>query len=110
MTNNQKILANISLAQKAHAVASGEFATEKAVKEQKAFLVIVATDSSNNTKKKFKNMCHFYKVPYIEISNKEELGHYIGKEFRASLAICNQGFSKSIQQKITDLQLNNGGN
>ena len=41
----------IGLAQKAGKVASGEFSTEKAVKTGKAYTVIVADDSSDNTKK-----------------------------------------------------------
>ena len=61
--NKQKILNMIGLAQKAGKVASGEFSTEKAVKTGKAFTVIVADDSSDNTKKMFTNMCTYYKVP-----------------------------------------------
>ena len=72
----------IGLAMKAGKVASGEFSTEKAVKEHKAYMVIVADDSSDNTKKNFRNMCEYYKVPVYFFSNKEELGHAIGKEFR----------------------------
>ena len=49
----------IGLAMKAGKVASGEFSTEKAVKEHKAYMVIVADDSSDNTKKNFRNMCLF---------------------------------------------------
>ena len=63
MENKQKILNMIGLAQKAGKVASGEFSTEKAVKEHKAYMVIVADDSSDNTKKNFRNMCEYYKVP-----------------------------------------------
>ena len=51
MENKQKILNMIGLAQKAGKVASGEFSTEKAVKTGKAYTVIVADDSSDNTKK-----------------------------------------------------------
>ena len=43
----------VGLAAKAGKVVSGEFATEKAVKTQKAFLVIIAQDASENTRKKF---------------------------------------------------------
>ena len=41
----------IGLAQKAGKTASGEFSTEKAVKTGCAALVIVSTESSDNTKK-----------------------------------------------------------
>ena len=52
---NDRILSTLSLAQKAGQVKSGEFAVEKAVKEYRASLVIVAQDASENTKKKMKN-------------------------------------------------------
>ena len=58
-----KTLSLVSLATKAGQTKSGEFMTEKAVKEGTAYLVIVAGDASDNTKKKFQNMCDFYKVP-----------------------------------------------
>ena len=51
-----KALSLISLATKAGKTKSGEFATEKEVKTGYAYLVIVATDASDNTKKKFKNI------------------------------------------------------
>ena len=75
---------------------SGEFSTEKEVKSGKAKLVIVAGDASQNTCKQFSDMCSFYHVPIFVFSSKEELGHAMGKEMRASLAIIDDGFAKSI--------------
>ena len=77
-------------------IASGEFKTEESVKASKARLVVIASDASDNTKKKFMNMCTFYEVPYIVYSNKEELGHYIGRECRASLAVNDEGLANGI--------------
>jgi len=90
----------LGLAAKAGAIASGEFSTEKSVKEGKAFLVIVASDASDNTKKHFRDMTTFYEVPMYEYSNKEMLGHAIGKEFRASIAVNNENFATNIEGKI----------
>lgn len=90
----------IGMAQKAGKVASGEFATEKAVKTGKAALVIVADDSSDNTKKMFTNMCAYYNRPIYFFSDKEELGHAIGKQFRASLAITDEGFKNTIEKHL----------
>ena len=87
----------LGLAQRAGKVASGEFSTEKAVKSKKAFLVVVASD---NTKKMFSDMCTFYKVPIAFYSDKVSLGHAIGKEFRASLAVLDEGFGKQIQKHL----------
>ena len=91
-----KALQLLSLAQRAGKVASGEFKTEESVKTGQAMLVVVASDASDNTKKKFSNMCSFYEVPIIFYSNKEELGHYIGKEFRASVAVTDVGLANKI--------------
>ena len=44
---------------KAGRIMSGEFATDKSVKEGSAFLVLVSEDASDNTKKKFSNTCEF---------------------------------------------------
>ena len=94
-----KALQLLSLAQRAGKVASGEFKTEEAVKGGQASLVIIASDASDNTKKKFSDMCSFRKVPVIVYSDKEELGHYIGKEFRATLAVTDGGFADKIIQE-----------
>ena len=95
-----KALSLISLATKAGRIASGEFCTEKEVKSGGAYLVIVADDASENTKKKFQNMCEFYEVPIYFYGDKDTLGHAMGKEFRASLAVTDPGFAKGIAKHL----------
>ena len=95
-----KVLSLVGLAMKAGKVVSGEFSTEKAVKEGKAALVIVAEDASDNTKKLFDDKCDFYQVPVYVYGDKEIIGHAIGKELRASLAIVDAGFAKSIEREL----------
>ncbi|MST74073.1 50S ribosomal protein L7ae [Roseburia sp. MUC/MUC-530-WT-4D] len=90
----------LGLAAKSGHVASGEFSTEKAVKSGKAFLVIVSEEASENTRKMFRNMTDFYYVPMYIFGTKEELGHYIGKEFRASLAITDENLAKAVEKKL----------
>ena len=97
---NKKILSLLGLATRARYVVSGEFSTEKAVRDGNARLVIVAQDASDNTKKEFGDMCSFYKVPIEYLGTKEELGHCMGKEMRASLAVTDQGFAGSIMKLI----------
>ena len=104
MENKQKILNMIGLAQKAGKVASGEFSTEKAVKEGLACLVIVAEDASDNTKKKFRNMCEYYHVAMRVFSDKVSLGNACGKEFRASLAVTDQGLAKAVVKQMDNYE------
>ncbi len=81
-------------------IKSGEFAVEKAVKSQNAYVVIVAGDASANTKKKFYNMCEFYETAFFVYGTKDELGHCIGKEYRSSLAVTDRGLADAIIQNI----------
>lgn len=97
-----KILSMVGMAMKAGKVVSGEFSTEKAVKSGKAFLVIVSEAASENTKKMFRNMCTYYEVPMYTYGSKEDLGHSMGKEFRASLAVTEEGFAKSIEKRLKE--------
>ena len=104
-----KILSLIGLATKAGKIVSGEFSVEKAVKSDKAFLVIVAEDASDNTKKMFRNMCEYRNVPLYYYSDKDGLGQAMGKQFRVGIACLDESFSKAMIEQITALKLNNGG-
>ena len=97
---NSKVLSLIGLATKAGKTVSGEFSTEKSVKTGKGFLALVADDASENTKKKFRNMCTYYEVPLYLLSDKESLGRAMGKEFRASLAVQDENFAKAIIKEL----------
>ena len=105
MEGRKKILNLLGLATKAGRIASGEFLTEKAIKDGSACLVIVSEEASENTKKMFKNMCTYRKVPLYIFGNKEELGHAMGKELRASLAVLDPGFSRAL---VKQMKLNGG--
>jgi len=91
-----KVLSLLGLSARAGKIASGEFAAETAVKSGKAALVIVAEDASANTKKLFHDKCSFYEVPVFDYGTKETLGHAIGKELRASVAVLDNGLANAI--------------
>ena len=105
MENRQKVLNLISLAMKAGKAVSGEFSTEKAVKSGKAYLVVVSEEASDNTRKMFANQCTYYRVPICFFGRKDELGHSMGKEFRASLAILDDGFADAL---VKQMNINGG--
>ncbi len=90
---NEKAWRYLGLAAKAGRIASGEFQTENAIKKGAGKAVIIASDASENTKKKFLNMCSFYKVPVFVMSDKETLGHRIGREMRTSAAITDENLA-----------------
>ena len=103
MKTNKKILSLLGLATRSRNVVSGEFMTERSVKDGTARLVIVAQDASDNTKKEFSDMCTYYKVPYVFLGTKEELGKSMGKEMRASLSVTDAGFAGSITKLLQEV-------
>ena len=95
-----KVLSLLSIAAKSGSVKSGEFMTEKSVKEGLSFLVIVSSEASDNTKKKFKDMGAFHDVPVYIHGSKDDLGRCIGKEFRASLSVNDEGLAKELIKRL----------
>ena len=45
-------------------------------------------------------MCSFYEVPLYILSDKETLGHSMGKKFRASLAVQDWNFAQAIMKAL----------
>ena len=97
MSDTRKVQGLLGLAQRSGKLVSGEFMVEKAVKGGQGLLVIVAGDASDNTKKKFKNMCTFYHVPFVEMLDKDTIGHCTGHSERSSLALTDSGFAETIK-------------
>lgn len=97
-----KIFSMIGLATRAGKTVAGEFSVEKAVKTNKAFLVLVSEEASDNTKKLFLNKCNYYQIPIYIYGSKEELGSSTGNKERASIAITDEGFSRTIVKLLED--------
>ncbi len=93
---NNRVLSMLGLAQRARKLVSGEFTVDKAIKEKTARLVVIAEDASANTRKGFTDSCKYYHVPCMVYGSKEELGHCIGKEQRAVIAILDDGMADSV--------------
>ena len=91
-----RILSLLGIAAKAGRLKSGEFASEKAIKSGNAFLVVVAADASENTKKHFTDMCSYRNIPLYKYGTKEELGRCTGKESRAVIAVTDEGLGNSL--------------
>ena len=99
---NDRVLSLLGLAAKGRNLKSGEFYTEKAVKEGRAAMVIIGNDASDNTKKKFTNMCAFYNTPIYFYSDKEQLGRAIGREMRTSVAVTDEGMAANIMKRLEE--------
>ena len=92
-----KALGYLGLAARGRRAVSGEFQTEEAVHAKTARLVIIASDASDNTRKKFRNMCEHAGIPFMERYDRETLGRCVGKDFRASVAIQDEGLANAFR-------------
>ncbi len=89
--------------QKHGKISFGADSVENDIKKKMIKLVIVAEDSSNRTKDKFKRICENYDVPIIQFGNIEALSKAIGKNNKAIIGIKDVNLSKEIKK------INNGG-
>lgn len=100
---NKKILGLIGLSAKAGKISFGSDSVEDQIKKKKVKLVIMAEDSSERTKDKFKKLTEKNNIPCIIIGKIEEVSKAIGKSNKAIIGIKDLNLSKEIQK------INNGG-
>lgn len=100
--NDKKALSILGLAQKARAVASGNFQVEEAVRSGAAKLVIIATDASENAKRDISNITFHYGVPVYEFGDRGTLGYAIGKQERVTAAILSEGLAASFAKALEE--------
>ena len=105
-----KILSMLGIAARGRNLVSGEFMTERIIKEHKAYVVLVAYDASDNTKKMFRDMGAYHRVPVYIYGTKEGLAHAIGQEMRASLAVTDEGIARSIIRQLKTGVADGAGN
>ena len=96
-----KILSYLGFATRARKAVSGEFSVEKSIKQRKAKLVIVSEEASQNTRKKFTDMCEFRKIPLYFFGTGEELGRACGKDFRISMAVEDEGLAVAAARELS---------
>jgi len=96
MAKPDRVMNMLGLAMKAGKIVSGETATEIAIKDMSAWLVIVAEDASHNTTKHFTDMCNYREIPIMYYGTKEDLGRAIGKDYRSNLAVVDEGLARAI--------------
>lgn len=97
---NDKVLSLLGLAKKAGKLKSGEFQVEEEIKRGRAKIVLVANDASDNTKKKYSDMCAYRHISIHFYADKDTLGRCIGCEERAAVVVIDEGFAKGIESEL----------
>ncbi len=91
-----KVLTLIGFAYKSRKMVSGEGITLESIKKDKVKLVFLASDSSENTRKRIKDKCSYRDIIVNEDLNRQQIGKAIGKEERVVIGITDEEFSQSM--------------
>ena len=94
MTN--KLLSMLGICEKARKLASGNFQVESAVKEGRAYLVLLSEDNSARAKKSYSDMCTFYNTELYIYGTSDEISSAIGKEGRKA----DEGLASKIRELL----------
>ncbi|MBO6158651.1 MAG: ribosomal L7Ae/L30e/S12e/Gadd45 family protein [Firmicutes bacterium] len=102
--NNRRVLELLGLCRKAGLLKSGEEGCEQAVKASgkgQVPLILLSSDASYRTVKKFQDKCSFYHVPHAVVPfTKEEIGTSLGLSPRSVLAVMEPGLQTLIQKAL----------
>ncbi len=115
MDNNEtrglkNLLGFIGLCMRAGKLAAGDGRTAEAVRRNKAHLVLMSGDASENTVKKYRNMCESRGIPIITLCGRGRFGAAIGREYAVTAAVTDKGFADRITELAERVDVNNGKN
>ncbi len=99
MINNDTLYNIIGMCQRAGMLASGNDMVENAIKNKKAFLVIISEDIGESMLKRFNDKASFYNINTVRFGLKDLIGQSIGKGPRSAVAIIDKGFAESFSKK-----------
>ncbi|MBP2073167.1 L7Ae/L30e/S12e/Gadd45 family ribosomal protein [Thermoanaerobacterium butyriciformans] len=103
-----KFYSMLGLCRKAGKLLAGSFGVEKGIVNLKVCLVVISADASDNTKKKFINLCNRKNIPYLIVGNKKDIGKSIGKGDTAVIGITDVNLSNKLTIEAEEV-LTNGG-
>ena len=97
----EKVLSLLGLMKKAGAIACGEDNSVEAVRDGKAKVLILASDASDNARKRAENLCSGRKLIKLDIEcTKAELAWALGMSGCAMAAVCDLGFAVALVREL----------
>ncbi|WP_066507436.1 L7Ae/L30e/S12e/Gadd45 family ribosomal protein [Abyssisolibacter fermentans] len=97
---NNKFYSMLGIGKKAGYIKAGETPCVDSIKKGKGYLLIIAEDASDNTKKKFTNLSDKNNLSYHIVGSKELIGRSIGKELISTIVVCNKQFSSVLEDLL----------
>ena len=101
-----KILSVVSLARKAGRISSGETAVLGDIRGFRSYLVLIAGDASEGTRKKFTDKSTYYEVPYRIYATREKLAGAIGRDVISVISVNDEGFAGTIIERLEEAGIN----
>ncbi len=86
----------LGIAQKSAKLAAGDAAAMNALKQGKAFLLVLAADTAEKLRQEFAEAARSSNVPVVYWRDKYELGRVVGKSRRGAAAVLDQGLATAI--------------
>ena len=88
------------IARKSGNVAIGFDAAKADIEKAKSFLIVIAEDASEKTKKNIIFICQKYNCKYIEFGEKKRTGKSLGKEIVSVLSIRDKNLASYVLNNL----------
>ncbi len=98
-----KFLNFLGLARRSGNLILGGNLNENAVKRRNLKLLIIASDASSNTEKKFTDMCTYSSVPFITGAGKEEMGLSLGKGEISVIGVKDPNMAEKLKELAMEM-------
>ena len=98
MMLNKRAESILSLASRAGKLTSGGESVEKSLQSGDCELIIMSTEASENTVKKFINKCHYYGKDVITCGTTDQISKTIGRNARVVVSVNDAGFAKLLRE------------
>ena len=92
--NEQKLLGMLGMAARAGCVESGGDACREAIRQRKAYLLLIGADLSPGQRERLQRLCGEENVPQVVCTREDQLGRAIGRPGRMVVAITQKGFAE----------------
>ncbi|QTM99452.1 YlxQ family RNA-binding protein [Sediminibacillus dalangtanensis] len=92
----------LGLAFRAGKLTLGEEAIIRDIQKRKAKLVLLASDTGAQTRKKITDKCTYYQIPFFVVDDRETISQAIGKSGRVAVAILDSGFAAKMTSLLDE--------